>query len=93
MILNAFVILWLAGACAVLGLAIYRKLVSRLEDDNLHVREFDAPQVAQQAVIAARLDFVDKWGIALTIAVVAFGVLLAGIYVYHQWTVSAQLVP
>lgn len=88
MAFNAFVILWLAGGCAVLGLAVYRKLVSLREDDNLHVGKYDAPQVARQALIASRLDFVDKWGIALTIAVVAFGVLLAGVYIYHQWSIK-----
>ena len=92
MTLNAFVILWLAAACAVLGLAIYRKLVSRQEDDNLHIGEHDALQVARQAAISSRLDFVDKWGIALTIAVVVFGMLLAGVYLYQQWTVSNQVV-
>lgn len=92
MILNTFVILWLAAACAVLGLALYRKLVSSQEDDTLHVGEFDATQVAQQTSIASRLAFVDKWGVALTIIVVAFGAVLAGIYLYHQWISSSQLV-
>ncbi len=91
MAFNAFVILWLAGACAVLGLAIYRKLVSVKEDDNLHIGESDTPQVARQAALASRLDFVDKWGIALTIAVVALGILLAGVYIYRQWSISSQL--
>jgi hypothetical protein len=91
MVWNTFLILWLAGACAVLGLAIYRKLVARREDDLLHIGEFDAPQVAQQAVVSSRLDVVDKWGVALTIAVVAFGILLAGIFLYAQWQLSLQI--
>ena len=93
MILDAFSILWLAGGCAALGLAIYRKFVSRWEDDNMHVREYDAPRVARQAGIAAMLDSVDKWGITLTITVIVYGALLVGAYVYQQWIVSTQLVP
>jgi hypothetical protein len=93
MILNALVILWLAGASVVLGLAIYRKLVARHEDDLLHVGEFDTPKVAQQAVVASRLDVVDRWGISLTIAVVVFGMLLAGVFIYQQWINSLQVAP
>ena len=82
-----------AGGCAALGLAIYRKFVSRWEDDNMHVREYDAPRVARQAGIAAMLDSADKWGITLTITVIVYGALLVGAYVYQQWLVSTQLVP
>ena len=93
MILNAFAILWLAGGCAVLGLAIYRKFVSRSEDDSLHVRDYDAPRVERQAGITAIVDSIDNWGIALTITVVLYGVLLVGALVCQQCTVSGQLVP
>jgi hypothetical protein len=84
MTLNALVILWLAGACAVLGLAAYRLMVARREEDSLHVSDYDTPQVARQVEVASRLDVVDKWGVALTVAVVAFGVFLAGFYLYRQ---------
>ena len=91
MILNALAILWLALASAVAGLALYRKLVSMKEDDQLHVGQFDAPQNARQLLIASRLDFVDRWGITLTVSVVAFGVILAAIYIYQAWVASNQI--
>jgi hypothetical protein len=91
MILNASVILWLAGACGVLGLAIYRKMVAMREDDNLHIGQHETGIVAQQQVVAAKLDVVDKWGVALTIGVVAFGMVLAGVFIYQQWQASLEL--
>jgi hypothetical protein len=67
--------------------------MARREDDMLHVGEFDTPKVAQQAVTASRLDIVDKWGVTLTIAVVSFGIVLAGIFVYQQWLSTLQVNP
>jgi len=93
MIMNASVMIWLAGACAVLGLAIYRKVVALREDDNLHLRVCDVPQVNQQAAVASRLDVVDKWGVKLTIGVTVFGILLAAVFIYQQWALSLQVQP
>ena len=92
MVFNASLIVWLAGACTVLGLAIYRKLVARQEDDILHVRDCEMPQVALQTVVAKRLDVVDKWGVKLTIGVVGFGIVLAGVYIYQVWVDSLKIV-
>ncbi len=93
MILNSLAILWLAAASAVIGLALYRKLVSRTEDDHLHLSDVEAQQLAQQSALSSKLDFVDKWGITLTIAVGVFGVILAAMYAYQGWVASSQLAP
>lgn len=91
MIFNASLIVWLAGACTVLGLAIYRKLVARQEDDMLHIRDSERRQVVVQTIVARQLDVVDKWGVKLTIGVAAFGAVLAGVYVYQVWMESLKI--
>ena len=63
------------------------------EDDVLHLKAADGPQVSQQAWISARLDFIDRWGKTLTIAVVIFGIILAAIAVSQQWVDSTKLLP
>ena len=78
-------VVWLAIASAVIGLAVYRKLIARNEDDSIHIGEGDRPRVAMQAAIAGRLDLVDKWGKALTVIAVALGAILAAITVYQTW--------
>jgi hypothetical protein len=77
----------------VIGLAVYRKLVARHEDDFLHVNEGDKALVVQQAAIAGRLDAVDKWGKALTVIAIALGAVLAGITVYQTWVDSFKINP
>ncbi len=91
MLLNAFVILWMAGAIVVLGLALYRLAVAHFnEDDQLHLRDIDTALVSQQSSVARRLDVVDGWGKALTIGVFSLGVVLAGTYLVQQWIESSK---
>ena len=90
MTLVPFSLVWLAMACITLGLALYRKVVTRNEDDYLHVHETDAPVVARQFEIARRVDAVDRWGKLFTVLTVAFGIVLVAIYVYQTWTTSLQ---
>ena len=52
--LSPFVAGWLALACTIAGLAIYRRLVSTREDDMLHVLDNES-HVLKQAAIAHQL--------------------------------------
>jgi hypothetical protein len=79
-----FVAVWIAMACGVAGLAIYRRLVAAGEDDMLHVLDNES-HVAKQAATAHRLDSVDRWGKILTVIVTIYGVLLAAAYTYQIW--------
>ena len=82
--LSPFVAGWLALACTIAGLAIYRKLVSTREDDTLHVLDNES-HVLEQAALAHRLDTVDHWGKILTVTATVYGVLLAVGYFYQVW--------
>ena len=79
-----FVAGWLALACTIAGLAIYRKLVLTREDDMLHVLDNES-HVLRQTAIAHRLDTVDHWGKILTVTATVYGVLLAVGYFYQVW--------
>ena len=82
--LSPFVAGWLALACAIAGLAIYRTFVSTREDDMLHVLDNESHRLRQVAV-AHRLDTVDHWGKILTLIATVYGVLLAVGYFYQVW--------
>ena len=82
--LSPFVAGWLALACTIAGLAIYRRLVSTREDDMLHVLD-NEPHVLKQAALAHRLDTIDHWGKILTVTATVYGVLLAVGYFYQVW--------
>jgi hypothetical protein len=80
-----FAVLWVLVAIVVLGLVAYRKLVSLQEEETLHLA--NASEANHQAVIARKLDWIDKWGKLLTVIAVVYGVLLAAAYTFHVWLV------
>jgi hypothetical protein len=91
--MTTMAVIWLAMASAVLGLALYRKLVSRDESDILHVRDAEAGMIKEQSALAIRLDQVDKWGKSLTVVAIVFGMALAVAFLYQQWLLSFRLNP
>jgi len=80
-----FAVLWALLAIVVLSLIAYRKMVSLQEEETLHLS--DAAEANHQAVIARKLDWIDKWGKLLTVVAVVYSVLLAAAYTYHVWLV------
>jgi hypothetical protein len=83
--------IWAVLAIAVLILAIRRWLIARREDDVVHIHDGDDTILQQQTVIASKLKVVEKWGIALTIVMVVYGMALAAWALYAQWVRSASL--
>jgi cyanate permease len=78
-----FAIVWAILALGVLALFVWRKTVSSHEDDQIHLT--DNVAVSEQTAVASRLDRIDFWGKTLTVVVVVFGLVLAGIYIYQGW--------
>ena len=78
-----FTVLWALLAIVVLALVVYRKMVSSKEQETLHLA--DAAEANHQAVIAQKLEWIDKWDKLLTVIAVLYGVLLAAAYTYHVW--------
>jgi len=68
----------------VLALFIWRRMVARNEDDNIHVLHGDAV-LPQQEAIAHKLDVIDKWGKILTVVTVVFGLLVGAAYIYDAF--------
>jgi hypothetical protein len=79
------VTVWILLAAVVIGLALYRKLVSRGEFDVLHVRDSEAELIPHQQFVARRLDWIDHWGKLLTVATVVYGFLIAVVYLVVVW--------
>ena len=80
-----FVVLWAVLALAVISLIVYRRVVAAGEDDMIHISDAAGSVTSQQVTVAQKLDQIDKWGKMLTVVAVAYGVVLAGIYVYQSW--------
>jgi hypothetical protein len=86
-----YVATWSFFAAIVLGLAIYRKMLSIREDDSLHVSDGGARLVTEQIANARRIDVVEKWGKSLTAVVGTTGLVLAAIYFYGVWQSAAGI--
>ncbi len=82
--------IWVAMAAVVATLAIYRALVARKEDDFLHVRDSEIQLTQTQAAVDRQLNTIDLWGKALTAAVVVYGLIIAGLYLYDEFLRQAS---
>lgn len=78
-----FLALWIVLALAVIAMIAWRKVVSRQEDETLHVMDVGA--VTHQVDVAHKLDVIDKWGKILTAITVIYGLLLGALYLYQSW--------
>lgn len=88
---TVIVVAWSLLALVVLGLAIYRFMVARQEDDFLHVREDEVELIAAQGAIARKLETIDRWGKLLTVVALIWGLALGGYYIYLSWlSLNAQ---
>lgn len=75
--LQIYAAIWVLLAVIVLALAIYRWSKARGQDTMLHVRAGDLNVTTKQAGQAHTLESIDRWGKALTVVVVIYGVVLA----------------
>lgn len=80
-----FAVLWMALAAVVVGLIAFRAWITRREDDSLHLRQAELSIVSEQATMARILDVVDRWGQALTVAALLFGLVIGAAYLYQAF--------
>ena len=85
-----FAVIWASLAVAVIGLAVYRRIIALHEDDTIHVAQSEAGAIPGQLAIAHKLEVLDRWGKTLTILTVASGVVLGAAYLYYLWNQSMR---
>jgi hypothetical protein len=86
-----YIVGWAILGFVVLALAIYRSAVAGHEDDSLHVMAVEAPIIVQQQRLGKKIEHIEIWGKSLTALLVVYGLVLAGIYLYHAWQVSSTV--
>ena len=88
--LTPFALIWACLAAVVIGLGLYRKLVTRNEDDYVHVAEGEARLIPQQIATAQRIEVIDRWEKILIVVTLVAGVLLGCAYLYQMWVESLK---
>ena len=83
--------LWLALAAVIAAMALYRKYVSRDEDDAVHLNATADGVLQHQTEVAVKLDAIDKWGKTLTAVEVVFGLVLACVWLYQAWIENGKM--
>ena len=90
-ILFPFLIGWTVLLVVAIGLYTCRRRVARQDDETIHVLDSDADKVAQQVVVAKKLDVLDRWVKLASILVVVSGLVLGALYIYAAWVASSGI--
>lgn len=81
--MTTVLVCWLALGVSTIALALYRKLLTKSEDTNIHLASGGGAMIADQTALAEKLTAIDKWGKILTVITFAVGVVIGGVYVYQ----------
>jgi hypothetical protein len=76
----------------VIVLAISRMRLAKREDKTLDILEGER-EAGQQVEMTKKISKIDRWGQILTIVLVLYGIILAGIYIYQSWQLSSKIQP
>jgi hypothetical protein len=90
--LTPYIALWSLLGLVVLGLALYRKLITTHgEDDLVHISEGEQRLIPHQVAMNAKIHTIDRVGEALTIVTVLCGLAIAAAYLYGAWLANQTL--
>lgn len=84
-----FLAVWVVFAAGVIFLIAWRKVVSRGDDETLHV--MDTGAVSHQVDVSHKLDQIDKWGKILTAITIIYGLALGAYYMYQSWVEMSRI--
>lgn len=82
--LNALLVVWGIATTALVGLLIYRALLSMKEDDQLFLGEGERHMAAEQAAIVGKLQVVSRYSLIVGIVSGALLLAIAGMWMYDQ---------
>jgi hypothetical protein len=87
-----YIVVWVVLGIIVIVLAISRMRLAKREDKTLDILEGER-EAGQQVEMTKKISKIDRWGQILTIVLVLYGIILAGIYIYQSWQLSSKIQP
>ena len=79
----ASMLVLIAMTVIVAVVALYRKVVTRRDDEVLHIADPTGEVSANEQNVSRSLKKIDNVGIALTVATALYGVALFAVYLYN----------
>ena len=82
--MNALIWVWAVATAILVGLLIYRGLLSMKEDDQLFLGEGERHMAAEQAAIVGKLQVVSRYSLIVGIVSGALLLAIAGMWTYQE---------
>jgi hypothetical protein len=82
--MSALIWVWAAATAILVGLLIYRALLSMKEDDQLFLGEGETHLARAQAVIVGKVQTVSRYSLIMGIVSGALLLAIAGMWTYEQ---------
>ena len=82
--MNALIWVWAVATAILVGLLIYRGLLSMKEDDQLFLGEGERHMAAEQAAIVGKLQIVSRYSLIVGIVSGALLLAIAGMWTYQE---------
>jgi len=73
-----------------IALAFYRYFVAKQQDFHIHVASGEVQDVGRQSVVAAKLNWIDRWGKTFTVVTLIYFLILLLLVLYEQWKFSSS---
>ncbi|MGP0074731.1 MAG: hypothetical protein ACLPWF_22695 [Bryobacteraceae bacterium] len=87
-----YIAIWAVVGFAVLGLALYRKILTFHGDDEfVHLTEGEQQLIPQQVALSSKLAAIDRWGKILTVFTAVAGLLILAVVLFQAWQASLQI--
>jgi hypothetical protein len=80
--MTTFAISWAILGFATLALALYRIILALHEDDYVHLAAGEQHLIPAQEASFRKLGLIDRWGVALTVGTILYGLVLVAFYLY-----------
>jgi len=87
-----FLVGWIVLGLIVIVLLVSRIRLAKQADASLDVLESER-EAKQQMEMTKKLERIDWWGQVLTVVVVLYGIILAGIHIYQVWQQTSKIQP
>jgi hypothetical protein len=82
--MSALIWVWAAATAVLVGLLIYRALLSMKEDDQLFLGEGERHLAQEQAAIVGKMQVVSRYSLIVGIVSGALLLAIAGMWTYEQ---------